>query len=87
MWLRVVMSMPVIVVSVLVMVVIFNRGTNVVHFVDASTLWAALDRTITGHSEPDSVMRVSRVTSAAKVSIDGMILVCKSIVMSQLDQE
>lgn len=63
MWLRVVLA-----VTVIIMVVVIGRP-KVLHLVDATAFWAALYGTVAGDGEPDGVVGVSGVTSAAKVPI------------------
>lgn len=62
-WLGVVVTVPVIIVVVII------SGPKVIHLVDTTALWAALNGTVTGDREPDSVMRIGRMTGTTKVSI------------------
>ena len=66
MWLRVVVA-----VTVIIMMMVLS-GSNEIHLIDATTLWAALDGTVTGDSQPDCIVGVSREAGTAKVSIGGM---------------
>ncbi len=50
-----------------VMSVCINRGSKVVHLVDATALWATLEWTVVGYSQPGNDMGVHWASSAAKV--------------------
>lgn len=51
----------------MVVVGVIVLGTDVIHLVDATALWAALDGTIARGGQPDNIVSVDREASAAEV--------------------